>query len=136
MIKVNEELAGFVLVNKKGIQRATDWNVGEFFLLAKFQGQGLGRVVAEELWNLFPGIWEIAVIPENTAAALESRFAGQGFNNINLVTSAFQAPAFYQKCGYTLEYVRKNAVNPQLSKAFFVKFFTDEVQTQGLKIKR
>ncbi|RUR13814.1 GNAT family N-acetyltransferase [Legionella sp. km772] len=268
LITVNEELAGFVLLNKKGVQPSTDWNVGEFFILAKFQGQGVGRFVAEELWTIFPGIWEISVIPENKAAlafwrntvlvftsglytetlvelnetkphyqryilrfntnelakpeqdnetikiqfvdelspeleermsqgciayekslgidvnykpfsillfnkqgvvcgvikaytafsevyiddiwvdspfrgngygrkllaALEERFTGKGFNNINLVTSAFQAPAFYKKCGYTLEYVRKNEVNPQLSKAFFVKFFPDQVQNQGLII--
>ena len=266
LIKVNEELAGFVLLNKKGTARATDWNVGEFFILAKFQGKGVGRFVAEELWTIYPGIWEIAVIPENHAAlrfwrktvlvftsglyseelkefnqdqqtrqryvlrfntselgvqydsdetikiqlvdelspeleermsqgcisyekslgidvnyncfslllsnkhgvvcgvinaytafseiyiddiwvdspyrgngygrkllaALEERFTGKGFNNVNLVTSAFQAPAFYQKCGYTLEYVRKNEINPQLSKAFFVKYFPDAVHTQGL----
>ena len=28
--------------------------------------------------------------------ALENHFAGKGFNNINLVTSAFQAPEFYK----------------------------------------
>ena len=32
--------------------------------------------------------------------ALENHFKGQGFNNINLVTSAFQAPEFYKKCGF------------------------------------
>lgn len=63
---------------------------------------------------------------------LESRFQGRGFNNINLCTSAFQAPAFYQKCGFTLEFVRQNAKNPQLSKSFFVKYFQDQKQTQGV----
>ena len=33
--------------------------------------------------------------------ALENHFKGKGFNNINLVTSAFQAPDFYKKCGYS-----------------------------------
>ena len=263
LIKVKGELAGFVLLNKQGTERETDWNVGEFFIIAKFQDKGIGRAVAEELWAIYPGIWEISVIPENHKAlafwrstifrftsgryteefkeynpnqsryvfcvntrdlanqklgeeqikiefvdklspdleekmsqgfiayeknlgidvnfqcfaillsnkhkevcgilkaytafseiyiddiwvdspyrgngygrklleTLEARFTGKGFNNINLVTSAFQAPVFYQKCGYTLEYVRKNEINPQFSKAFFVKFLPDTIQKQGL----
>lgn len=68
LIKVNTELAGFVLLNKKGLERATDWNIGEFFILAKFQSKGIGRFVAEKLWSLYPGKWEIAIAPENTAA--------------------------------------------------------------------
>ncbi|MBS0185415.1 MAG: GNAT family N-acetyltransferase [Proteobacteria bacterium] len=63
---------------------------------------------------------------------LEQRFKGKGFNNINLVTNQFNAPGFYEKCGFTLEFVRKNLKNPKLTKFFFVKFFEDENQTQGL----
>lgn len=64
--------------------------------------------------------------------ALEEHFKGKGFNNINLVTSAFQAPAFYEKCGFTLEFVRANRKNPQFTKFFFIKYFDDEEQAQGL----
>src|SRR5260221_9430227 len=56
-------------------------------------------------------------------SALEERFKGKGFNNINLVTSAFSAPDFYRKCGFTAEFVRINKKNPQLTKTFFVKYF-------------
>lgn len=63
---------------------------------------------------------------------LESHFQGKGFNNINLVTSAFQAPGFYEKCGFQAEFIRENIKNPKLTKTFFVKFFNDEVQTQGI----
>lgn len=63
---------------------------------------------------------------------LENHFHGKGFNNINLVTSAFQAPGFYEKCGFQAEFVRENKKNPKLTKTFFVKFFNDEVQTQGI----
>lgn len=63
--------------------------------------------------------------------SLEDHFKGQGFNNINLVTSQFQAPEFYKKCGFAIEFIRKNLKNPQLTKTFFVKYFEDEVQTQG-----
>lgn len=53
---------------------------------------------------------------------LESRFAGKGYNNINLVTSAFQAPEFYKKCGFEVEFVRENKENPEFTKTFFVKY--------------
>lgn len=64
--------------------------------------------------------------------ALEEQFKGQGFNNINLVTSAFQAPEFYKKCGYTVEFTRINQKNPQLTKTFFIKYFNELVETQGI----
>lgn len=63
---------------------------------------------------------------------LEKIFEGKGFNNINLCTSDFQAPAFYEKCGFELEFIRKNPYNPKLTKFFFCKFFKNETQTQGL----
>lgn len=63
---------------------------------------------------------------------LEEHFKGKGFNNINLVTSAFQAPEFYKKCGFTAEFVRENKINPQFTKTFFVKFFDERIQEQGL----
>lgn len=64
--------------------------------------------------------------------ALEDYFEGKGYNNINLVTSAFQAPEFYKKCGFTAEFIRENKINPKLTKIFFVKYFKNQVQTQGI----
>ncbi len=63
---------------------------------------------------------------------LEDLFKGRGFNNINLFTNTFNAPDFYKKCGFQLEFTRKNLKNPKLTKYFFVKFFDDEIQTQGV----
>jgi len=267
LIKVGEELAGFVLLNQVATSSDIDWNIGEFFILARFQGQGIGQLVVQELWSIHPGRWEVAVVPENKSAlafwrktisaftnglysetekkidydvdqpkriilnfdtnkpdaqdieqkmslnitfvdqlsealeeymtndliayersygidvnykrfsvvlsngendvcgvinaftafaevyiddiwvdaahrgkgyghqlvdALEQHFNGQGFNNINLCTSAFQAPEFYRKCGFQEEFTRINRKNPKLSKTFFVKFFEEEQETQGI----
>ena len=63
---------------------------------------------------------------------LLNHFEGKGFNNINLCTSAFQAPEFYKKCGFELEFVRENIQNPKLTKYFFVRFFKNQNQTQGI----
>lgn len=65
-------------------------------------------------------------------AALETRYRDQGYNNINLVTSQFQAVGFYEKCGYAIEFVRTNEHHPKLTKTFFVKYFGGESQTRGI----
>jgi GNAT superfamily N-acetyltransferase len=64
---------------------------------------------------------------------LEDHFEGKGFNNINLVTSSFQAPEFYRKCGFIAEFVRENKVNSKFTKTFFIKYFKNQIQTQGIK---
>ncbi|WP_259331287.1 GNAT family N-acetyltransferase [Legionella bozemanae] len=62
---------------------------------------------------------------------LENQFKGKGYNNINLVTNAFQAPEFYKKCGYQVEFVRENKHN-SLTKTFFIKYIEDDFQHQGI----
>lgn len=54
--------------------------------------------------------------------AVESHFKDKAFENINLSTYAFQAPEFYQKLGYKVEFIRENKTNPKLSKYFLVKY--------------
>lgn len=68
LIKVNNELAGFVLLNKAVTLPLTEWNMGEFFILAKFQGKGIGQQVAHQIWEMHPGLWEVSIIPENKSA--------------------------------------------------------------------
>lgn len=68
LIKIHDELAGFVLVNKVGSIPEVDWNMGEFFLVSKFQGKGIGREIAEMVFDQFPGTWEVMQIPENAGA--------------------------------------------------------------------
>ena len=68
IIKVGQENAGFALINKVGTTPDIDWNVGEFFILAKFQGQSTGLQSALQILDQFSGIWEITVIPENKGA--------------------------------------------------------------------
>ena len=53
----------------------------------------------------------------------ENYFKDKGFNNINLVTNEFQAPKFYEKCGFELEFIRENKGNPKFTKYFYIKYF-------------
>jgi predicted acetyltransferase len=64
-VKMGDELAGFVLLNKAGEYQDTEWNMGEFFIIAKYQNKGIGKEVAGLIWKMHPGRWEVSVIPEN-----------------------------------------------------------------------
>lgn len=54
---------------------------------------------------------------------VEEYFKNKGFENINLTTYSFQAPDFYKKCGFEIEFIRKSKENPKLNKYFLVKYF-------------
>lgn len=54
-------------------------------------------------------------------ASLEKYAVSKGFDNINTVSCDFQAPEFYKKCGFEVEFVRKNHHNPKLNMTFFIK---------------
>ena len=52
--------------------------------------------------------------------AVEDCYKGKGYHAVTLTTFGFQAPEFYQKLGYTLEFIRENN-DPGLRKYFFKK---------------
>lgn len=68
LVKVYDEIAGFVLLNQATEDATNTWNMGEFFIVAKFQGHGIANQVAKEIWNMHPGKWEVSVIPNNKSA--------------------------------------------------------------------
>lgn len=51
---------------------------------------------------------------------VEESFLNRGYKVITLTTFGFQAPEFYKKLGYKLEFVRENS-DPKISKYFFRK---------------
>ena len=85
LVKVNEELAGFVLIYQTKEQSNAQWNIGEFFILARFQQRGIGRLVAQQVWQRHPGSWEVTVIPENQRALQFWRKAVTSIMNDNFV---------------------------------------------------
>ncbi len=68
IVKVDSELAGFVLVNTTGAFPETDYNIAEFFVHRKKRRQGVGAAVAKDIFERFRGNWEVARMPRNTAA--------------------------------------------------------------------
>lgn len=51
---------------------------------------------------------------------VEEEFKDRDIDNINLTTYGFQAPEFYKKLGYEVEYIRESA-DPKLTKYFYIK---------------
>ncbi len=68
VIRIDDELAGFALINKKGTTPDVDWNMGQFFIVGKYQGRGVGHQVAIEIFRQLPGIWEVTQMPDNIPA--------------------------------------------------------------------
>ncbi len=65
IIRVQDELTGFVLVNKKGSMPDVDWYMSQFYVVARFQGKGVGREIARRIFDQFPGVWEVSQLPNN-----------------------------------------------------------------------
>ena len=81
IIRVDEKLAGFVLINKQGSSLGIDWHLAEFYIIAKFQGKGIGRQIAHQVLSKFPGVWQVAQTPHNVPAIHFWRSVIQQFTN-------------------------------------------------------
>lgn len=57
--------------------------------------------------------------------AVEEYYKDKRFRNINLTTYGFQAPTFYEKCGFKIEFIREDKENPKLTKYFLIKYIQD-----------
>ena len=75
--------------------------IDELVVKETYRGKGIGTQLVNEI---------------------QEYYKEYGFNNINCCTNEFQAPGFYEKCGFELEFVRTNKVNPKLTKYFYVKY--------------
>ncbi len=95
--KDDDKLIGFIT----GFSYYSEVTINNLVVQREYRGEGTGTQLIRKV---------------------EEYFEGKGFNNINLVTNDFQAPKFYEKCGFELEFVRKNKSNPKLTKYFFVKY--------------
>jgi predicted acetyltransferase len=70
LIKAGDHLAGFVFVSR-GSEVSPDpdvWDMTEFFIVRGFRRLGLGTAIARQIWERFPGRWEVRVIDRNPNA--------------------------------------------------------------------
>lgn len=69
LLRVNDKIAGFVLLNAiTHSGAAADRNIAEFFVVRKYRRLGVGRAAAHALFSRYPGRWEAAVMRANTGA--------------------------------------------------------------------
>lgn len=70
LIKAGGHLAGFVFV-RRGSELSSDpdvWDMAEFFIVRGFRRLGLGTTIALQIWDRFPGKWEVRVIDRHRHA--------------------------------------------------------------------
>jgi predicted acetyltransferase len=73
LLKVNGRWAGFAWVMEGSYVRtvtakADHYLMEEFFILRKYRRQGIGEWFATQLFDRFPGVWEVGEIHENVEA--------------------------------------------------------------------
>lgn len=83
LLRYQNEILGFVIIDKKGSSSDVDFNMAQFFILRKFNGKGIGRYVAQECFKKFSGIWEVMVLPGNEGAYRFWRETIQNYTNNN-----------------------------------------------------
>ena len=68
LIRVDEMLAGFVLVCEHSWLGNPGKMIAEFFVMRKYRGRGVGRTAAFTVFDSFPGHWEVSQIAQNQPA--------------------------------------------------------------------
>lgn len=68
LIYVNNNLAGFAVVDEQVVHKTTEFNLGYFFVARGYRGLGIGRKAAELLFYGFGGAWEVYHLVQNKAA--------------------------------------------------------------------
>jgi predicted acetyltransferase len=72
LARMNGDLAGFVLVRKTASIDGNKpvWDMAEFFVLRGMRRRGVGTELAQAVWALFPGAWQVRVMQSNRWAQL------------------------------------------------------------------
>lgn len=94
--KDNEKVIGII----NGHSYYDEIHIGDFIVLEEYRRQHIGTMLMKKV---------------------EELYKDEDFDNFNLSTFEFQAPKFYEKMEYKLEYIRKNNKNPKLNKYFYSK---------------
>lgn len=118
---INEEFSQY------GIQNEVELNYEEFCFVAEDEGNIAGVITGRAYYNEVH-IGDLIVgkdfrrlgIGSRLVRAVEDAYKDKGYEKITLTTFGFQAPEFYKKLGYVVEFVREDK-DPKLSKYFLAK---------------
>ena len=119
---INEAFTDYALVNEVAL------NFEEYCFIAEDdEGKVIGSITGRAYYNEVH-IGDLIIDKEHRRLNLGSKlvktveeaYKGKGYDKITLTTFGFQAPEFYKKLGYILEYVREDK-DPKLCKYFYCK---------------
>ena len=127
--EVDDRLGEFI--NKEfsayGEQNGVVLNYDEFCFAAEEDGNILGVITGRAYYNevhigdlIVASSLRRSGIGSKLVRAVEDNYRGKGYDKITLTTFGFQAPEFYKKLGYEVEFVREDK-DPKLSKYFLAK---------------
>lgn len=96
---VAEDDAGNIIGSVTGRAYYNEVHIGDLIVDKNCRGQNIGTKLVK---------------------VVEEEYRQKGFAKISLTTFGFQAPEFYKKLGYFLEFIREDK-DPKLSKYFYCK---------------
>lgn len=67
-IMVDQQYAGFALVNRHGVLLAEGHSIAEFFVMRKYRRRGIGEAAARHVFAQHRGDWEVRVAESNGGA--------------------------------------------------------------------
>lgn len=127
---LNEELYNLIDTefNNYATKNDVSCNYTPFNFLAKDGQKIIGIITGHSYYKevhisdlIIPESYRNKHVGTKLMEAVENYFKDKNFENINLTTYEFQAPEFYKKCGYKVEFIRENKKEPKLTKYFLIK---------------
>ena len=111
-----------------GKQHGIILDYSEFCFVAENRDESLAGVITGKAYYNEVHIQDLVVnkdcrgngIGSRLVETVEDHYRNKGFRFVTLTTFEFQAPEFYKKLGYTVEFIRKTD-NQLLNKYFFRK---------------
>ena len=109
-------------------QYGVDVNYEDYCFVAEDQdGKILGAITGRAYYNEVH-VGDLIIAEDQRRSGLgsmlvhtvEESFSGKGYEKITLTTFGFQAPEFYKKLGFQLEFIREDK-DPKLTKYFLAK---------------
>ena len=109
------------------VQNGVELNYDDFCFVEEEDGKILGAITGRAYYDEVHVV-DLIVDPgcrrsglgSRLVATVEETYRGQGYTKITLTTFGFQAPEFYKKLGYQIEFIRENK-DHKLSKYFLSK---------------
>lgn len=65
MIKIKDEVIGFIFIIKG---KTMDYIINEIFILRKHRSKGIGKIVINKLFELYPGKYGLVILAKNKPA--------------------------------------------------------------------